>query len=148
MQGFSKIEVTTKVISKAVHSLEAKGANDFSFHGTDLACSLGSVLRGAIPILLNQDVRLPADLTDHSAAEPPIGARILTVARAYAGLSVGRGDYSLSPGEAIRELRADTAAGYDLNVLDAAGDDRQRRTRPGAGWGSDVKAADGLQEGG
>ena len=45
MQSFSKIEVTTKLISKAVHSLEVKGSNDFSFHGTDLACSLGSVLR-------------------------------------------------------------------------------------------------------
>ena len=119
MQSFSKIEVTTKLISKAVHSLEVKGSNDFSFHGTDLACSLGSVLRGAIPILLNQDVRLPADLADHSVAEPPIGARILTIARAYAGLNLGRGDYSLSPSEAIRELRADTAADYDHNVLDA-----------------------------
>ena len=56
LQGFSKIEVTTKVISKAVHSLEAKGnPQDFSFHGTDLVCSLGSVLRGAIPILLSQE---------------------------------------------------------------------------------------------
>ena len=52
MQGFSKIEVTTKVISKAVHNLEAKGnTEDFSFHGTDLVYSLGSVLRGAIPNL-------------------------------------------------------------------------------------------------
>jgi hypothetical protein len=120
MQSFSKIEVTTKIISKAVHSLEAKGnSNGFSFHGTDLACSLGSVLRGAIPILLNQDVRLPADLKDHTVAEPPIGARILTIARAYAGLSLSRGDYSLSPSEAIREVRADTASAYDLDVLDA-----------------------------
>ena len=120
MQSFSKIEVTTKVISKAVHSLEAKGnSNDFSFHGTDLACSLGQVLRGAIPILLNQDLRLPVDLKDHTVAEPPIGARILTIARAYAALSLSRGDYSLSSSEAIRELRADTASGYDLAFLDA-----------------------------
>ena len=120
MQSFSKIEVTTKIISKAVHSLEAKGNNnDFSFHGTDLACSLGHVLRGAIPILLNQDVQLPVDLKDHTAAEPPIGARILTIARAYAALSLSRGDYSLSSSKAIRELRADTASAYDLAVLDA-----------------------------
>ena len=78
MQGFSKIEVTTKVISKAVHSLESKGSSHaFSFHGTDLACSLGSVLRGAIPILLNQDDRLQADLKDPAAADLPIGAKIL-----------------------------------------------------------------------
>ena len=57
MQGFSKIEVTTKVISKAVHSLEAAGTStDFSFHGTDLAYSLGSVLRGAIPIFFRRSL--------------------------------------------------------------------------------------------
>ena len=50
MQGFSKIEVTTKVISKAVHTLEAqRDAHDFTFHGTDLVYSLGNVLAGRNP---------------------------------------------------------------------------------------------------
>ena len=82
MQGFSKIEITTKVISKAVHSLESKGnIHDFSFHGVDLVHSLGAVLHGAIPILLNQDTALPAELQDRSMSEAPIGAKILRVAR-------------------------------------------------------------------
>ncbi len=121
MQGFSKIEVTTRVISKAVHSLEAKGsaAADFSFHGTDLVYSLGSVLRGAIPILLNQDSGLPAHSKDQAAPEAPIGAKILNVARAYEVFTLSHADQDLTPGEAIRELRADRGAGYDLDVLDA-----------------------------
>ncbi len=119
MQGFSKIEVTTKVISKAVHTLEADTAsNDFSFHGTDLAYSLGSVLRGAIPILLNQDVRSPEDLKDANSAEPPIGARILALARAYEGLISCQADHSLTPSEAIRELRADAGSAVNLDILD------------------------------
>jgi hypothetical protein len=120
MQGFSKIEVTTKVISKAVHRLEARGDDkDFCFHGTDLVYSLGGVLRGAIPILLNQDASLPADLKDQSVAEAPIGAKILSVARAYEALLADDADQTLTPEQAIRELRADRAADYDFEVLEA-----------------------------
>jgi response regulator RpfG family c-di-GMP phosphodiesterase len=121
LQGFSKIEVTTKVISKAVHTLEAKGkpAVDFSFHGTDLVYSLGSVLRGAIPILLNQDSGLPADFKEQITPEAPIGAKILSAARAYEALIVSHADETMSPAEALRELRADRTACYDLEVLEA-----------------------------
>jgi response regulator RpfG family c-di-GMP phosphodiesterase len=120
LQGFSRIEITTKVISKAVHSLEAKGKNeDFSFHGTDLVCSLGLVLRGAIPILVSQDNGLPADAKDHSAAEVPMGARILSVARAYEVSHQSHSGTEPTPAEIVRELRADATAGYDLDVLDA-----------------------------
>ena len=120
LQGFSKIEVTTKVISKAVHCLETKGkTEDFSFHGTDLVYSLGAVLRGAIPILLTQDTGLPAEPKDRAAIEAPIGAKILIVARAYESLNSSSGDGAIEPAEIIRELRADAAAHYDLEVLDA-----------------------------
>jgi hypothetical protein len=120
LQGFSKIEVTTKVISKAVHSLESKGKNeDFSFHGTDLVCSLGSVLRGAIPILLSQDTAIPADAKDQPSAEAPIGAKILSVARAYEAAMQGHTGDEPSASEIVRELRADTTANYDPDVLDA-----------------------------
>ena len=56
LQGFTNVEITTRVLSRAVHSLEGKGnGSAFSFHGTDLVHSLGAVLHGAIPILANQD---------------------------------------------------------------------------------------------
>jgi hypothetical protein len=120
MQGFSKIEVTTKVISKAIHSLELKnGTADFSFQGTDLAYSLSGVLRGAIPILLNQETRLPANLKDQSAGETPIGARILAVARAYEETRFNQSEEPLSPEDVIRELRSHGDACLDSDVLDA-----------------------------
>jgi response regulator RpfG family c-di-GMP phosphodiesterase len=119
LQGFSKIEVTTKVISKAVHCLETKRQEDFSFHGTDLVYSLGAVLRGAIPILLTQDTGLPAEPKDRAGVEAPIGAKILIIARAYESLNSSSGDGTIEPAEIIRELRADAAAHYDLEVLDA-----------------------------
>jgi hypothetical protein len=120
LQGFSKIEVTTKVISKAVHSLEGQhDAHDFSFHGTDLVYSLGTVLRGAIPILLSQDAALPAELAVQMTTEPPIGATILSIARAYSALTLDQADGTVSPAEAIRELRADRTSAFDVEVLDA-----------------------------
>ena len=97
MQGFSKIEVTTKVISKAVHSLEAqRDANDFSFHGTDLVYSLGIVLRGAIPILLGQDEVLSAQLPVQMTTEPPIGASILSIVRSVFGDDYGSAGWRTS----------------------------------------------------
>jgi hypothetical protein len=118
MQGFSKIEITTRAISKAVHNLEGKNAtNDFSFHGTDLVQSLGAVLHGAIPILINQEPALLAAFEERATADVPVGARILRVARAYDVLTHGRSGESLSPTEAIGEMRADKAAAYDPEVL-------------------------------
>ncbi len=120
MQGFSKIEVTTKVINKAIHSLAIKnGDADFSFRGTDLACSLGGVLRGAIPILLNQEARLPGDLKQQPAAETPIGARILAVARAYEELQLNNSDEPLSPEEIVVRLRSAANSEFDPDVLNA-----------------------------
>jgi hypothetical protein len=119
MQGFSNIEITTKVISRAVHSLEGRNnAGAFSFHGTDLVQSLGGVLHGAIPILVNQDHVLLAELQQRSPTDVPIGAQILRVAQAYDALTIGRAGDNLTPQEAIQELRANKAAAYDLDVLD------------------------------
>ncbi len=119
MQGFSRIEITTKVINKAVHTLENKGnAGDFSFQGTDLLHSLGVVLRGAMPILINQEPSLLAALKERAPADVPIGARILRVARAFDVLTMGRPGEHVSPSEAIQELRSDKTAEYDVDVLE------------------------------
>lgn len=120
MQDIGRIEVTTKVISRAVDSLEGKPAN-YSFHGTDLVHSLGTVLRGAIPILLNQDQPWPAALPESSSqADVPIGAKIVRAVRAYCSLTLaGLDGQRLSSGEALSEMRRDRHAGYDSDVLDA-----------------------------
>ncbi|MBI3836559.1 MAG: hypothetical protein HY288_01320, partial [Planctomycetia bacterium] len=119
MQGFSKIEITTKVISRAVHSLEGKGnAGDFSFHGTDLVQSLGVVLHGAIPILINQDPALQVAFQERTMTDVPVGAQILRVARAFDVLTMGRAEGNLVPAEAVQELRADKTAAFDIDVLE------------------------------
>jgi response regulator RpfG family c-di-GMP phosphodiesterase len=119
MHGFSTIEITTKVISRAVHSLEAKGnTGAFSFHGTDLVHSLGAVLHGAIPILVNQDHVLLAELQQRTPTDVPIGAQILRVAQAFDSLTMGRAGDNVTPQEAIHELRANVTAAYDVDVLD------------------------------
>ena len=142
MQGFSKIEVTTKVINKAVHTLEGKGkSTDFSFHGTDLAYSLGAVLLGAIPILLNQDARLPADLKDHGAAEPPIGARILTVARAYEGLNLHPDDHAARCGRGDPRTAGGHGRGLRSRRARRAGTRGQRRMRARAGLNRGARRA-------
>jgi len=123
MHDLGQIEVTTKVISKAVDTLEARAsrAENYCFQGTDLVHSLGGVLRGAIPILLNQENHWPASaLNDHAAADVPIGARIIRAVRAYDDLTEpGVGHQEISPSEAIADMRRDQSAGFDQDVLSA-----------------------------
>ena len=123
MQDLGKIEVTTRVISKAMDNLEAKaGKNEhYSFHGTDLVHSLGTVLRSAIPILLSQDTLMPATMPDdQNAPEVPVGAKIIRAVRSFDEFTTtGVGGEVLNPEDAIREMRRDRAAGYDADVLSA-----------------------------
>jgi HD-GYP domain-containing protein (c-di-GMP phosphodiesterase class II) len=121
MQDIGRIEVTTKVISRAVDNLGAKGTQHYSFQGTDLVHSLGTVLRGAIPILMNQDQPWPSALPENAATPViPIGAHIVRAVRTYATLTgQGLDGHLLSSEEAIFEMRRDRDAAYDQNVLDA-----------------------------
>jgi len=123
MQDFGKIEITTKVISKAVDSLEAQQGGrreQYSFQGIDLVHSLGGVLRGAIPILLNQDSPLPVGLSDDQGRDIPIGAKIIRTVRDFDSLTaVGVGGHTLAYGEAMTDLRLDQSAPYDADVLNA-----------------------------
>jgi len=123
MQDLGQIEVTTKVISKAVDSLEARATRpeNYCFQGTDLVHSLGAVLRGAIPILLNQEQHFPASVVETDAVEDlPIGARIIRAVRAFDDLTEpGMGHHEISPPEAIADMRRDQTAGFDPEVLNA-----------------------------
>ncbi|HEX3656170.1 MAG TPA: HD domain-containing phosphohydrolase [Pirellulales bacterium] len=121
MHDIGRIEVTTKVITRAVDSLESRNSPNYSFQGTDLVHSLGTVLRGAIPILLNQDQPWPAALPEpQSQTEIPIGAKIVRAVRTYCSLTTAGVDgQRLTPREALAEMRRDRHAGYDSDVLEA-----------------------------
>lgn len=120
MQDLGNIEVTTKVINRAVGTIEGKAgrASEHRFQGTDLVHSLSTVLRGAMPILLKQDSSLRSVISESVAADVPLGARILRAARAFDALVAPGANEALSIPEAIRELRTDRAADHDPEVLD------------------------------
>ncbi len=84
------IEITTSVIRKAVGALEGEkdGSFEQTIQGMDLVLSLGSVLNGAVPLLLNQDQELEAaseTLGTNVSRVVPLGAKIIRAVRAYDG---------------------------------------------------------------
>jgi hypothetical protein len=111
------VEVTTKVIHRAVYEFNDKDQADpqHTFRGKDLVFSLVKVLSGATPLLLElqgticelqQEGRLGAE-----AAHGCLGARIIAAAREYDALVHGKsGEKGLSPEEALRWLAESAAA--------------------------------------
>ncbi|QDT52943.1 hypothetical protein Pan44_09570 [Caulifigura coniformis] len=74
------IEITARVIRKAVGAMEDDSmSKQRTFHGTELVQSLGTVLTGAFPLLLNTTEEAAA-AEGHSI---PFGARIIRTVRAY-----------------------------------------------------------------
>jgi hypothetical protein len=102
------IEITARVIRKAVGELQEANVQQRTFHGTELVRSLGSVLTGAFPLLLNQ--------SETATAEPdepqiPFGARIIRTVRAYALQESDPWDtQAIGPAQIIADLRSDADA--------------------------------------
>lgn len=130
------VEITTQVLSKAVDTVEANPAtaSTFTFLGTDLVHSLGSVLSGALPLLLNQDDAVRECLTveeDKAFGDIPVGAKIIRAVRAYDELVANSaGDPGITPRNAVQELRRDISGGFDADVLDAIERCVRRSTTP------------------
>ena len=118
------IEVTTKVIRRAVGAFEENMSENrnHTFQGMDLMLSLGSVLSGAVPLLLNQgqdvlgsDPGGPAE----AAFDTPVGAKIIRAVRAYfAMLPDGPGETPAATDRLFQRLREDQVAAHDPHVLD------------------------------
>lgn len=124
LHDIGNIEVTTKIIRRAVGTIEDEvtGTEGHTFQGTDLMLSLGSVLKGAVPLLLNQDESISASKTTGStkpSLEVPIGARIIRAVRAYCTFADSAGAARFAPVEIVKELRRNRAAAFDADVLDA-----------------------------
>lgn len=92
LQGIENIEVTAKVIRKAVDDLAQPGRRkqlEHTFHGSELVQSLGVVLTGALPLLGDRGEYLDLDEADagrQAAAEHGFGAQIIRTAREYVTL--------------------------------------------------------------
>lgn len=136
LYDLGNVEITTQVLSKAVGTLEADPAktSTFTFLGTDLVQSLGSVLSGALPLLLNQDDAVRECLTveeDNASGDIPVGAKIIRAVRAYDELVANSaGDPGTAPRTAVQELRRDISGGFDPDVLDAIERCVRRSTTP------------------
>lgn len=121
-----KIQVTTKLIDRAVNTLQAD-TNHFeqdTFQGSELIQSLSSTLSPDILPLLSPDSAqmYPYRDDEQAAAEAdiPTGAKIIRTVRDYDDLTHGiRGQSRLSDSDAIAELRGDTAAQHDYEILNA-----------------------------
>ena len=116
------IEITARVIRKAVGDLETQQEQEqHSFHGSELAHSLGAVLSGAFPLLMSQGEAEP--LGQHPVpAAIPLGAHIIRAVRTYDSyvheMKLGSNDDHAAD-DAIGELRRDVDADHPEHVIDA-----------------------------
>ena len=119
-----QIEITTKVIRRAVGEFGEETAENqkHKFQGLDLMLSLGSVLSGAVPLLLNQDrdaAEFGSAEASNAPADIPRGAQIIRAVRAYFALvSDGTSASELSTAEVFERLRGNEDASYDPEILD------------------------------
>jgi HD-GYP domain-containing protein (c-di-GMP phosphodiesterase class II) len=125
LHDLENIKITSQVIQKAVSDIETggDGTEEHTFHGCDLARSLGSVLTGALPLLLGQDDSLQSGLLDEETSQSaalPIGAEIIRTVRAYDALRQGGwGQLGQNPLAAIDELLTDDHSDFDPKVIQA-----------------------------
>ena len=121
------VEISARVIRRAVGSLESDSTviTPHTFRGRDLVLSLGSVLSGAIPLLLDKDEMLLAEDGDSapSQREMPLGAQIIRLVRDYYAMVSGElGGPKVLPQDALDELRATKSSGYEPQILEALDD--------------------------
>ena len=124
LHDIENIEITARVIRKAMGDLtdEQNGAGQNTFHGTELVHSLGPVLLGAFPLVLNQAEPEQQHSTpgDRPAENVPLGARIIHTVRAYDALKNGKwGLPGSSQADVIQDLRRDAEGNHHPTVLRA-----------------------------
>jgi HD-GYP domain-containing protein (c-di-GMP phosphodiesterase class II) len=134
LHDLGNVEITTQVISKAFDTLE-ESPTKHKFLGTELVHSLGSVLEGALPLLVNQDDAAHDYLTKEGGFKPgeaPLGARIIRAVRYYDDLTTGGGKPTDTVEHALKKLRTDACGDYDSYVIDALERVVRKTTRVGA----------------
>jgi response regulator RpfG family c-di-GMP phosphodiesterase len=125
LQELEHIEITAKVIGRAIGDLGCRALHSsdaHTFQGSDLVHSLGSVITGALPLLMTERSSFDLELgpaTERSALVP-FGARIIQTVRAFDSLMYGE-DFlpKMSSAEVVEELRADLEIEHHPAVLHA-----------------------------
>jgi HD-GYP domain-containing protein (c-di-GMP phosphodiesterase class II) len=117
LQDIDNIEVTAKVIRKAVGDLQSSsGADEHTFHGGDLVQSLGSVLASSLPLIVSRGDSMEFSLEDESPRlDQHIGAAIIHAARQFDALTCGKNP--LEPKAAITAMQKELDGHYHPGVL-------------------------------
>lgn len=122
LRDLGDVEVTTKLLGRALGVLEAKASErKFTFLGTELVRSLGTVLTDAAPLIISQEDTVQDCLAggdDGKSAGIPLGSRIIRAVRAYDALASDESSDS-SPSKIMRRLRHDAVTRHDPEVLNA-----------------------------
>ena len=120
LYDMENIEITARVIRRAVGDIETQ-QEQHSFHGSELASSLGVVLSGAFPLLTSQSEGHSLGQSS-GPATVPAGAHIIRAVRGYDSflhdVKWGSNDATAQQ-EAVSELRRDIDAEYPAYVVDA-----------------------------
>ncbi len=79
------------------------------------------MLHGAVPLLLNHNDNVHEILSpeDDTAAEIPLGARVIRAVRAYDALTSGAGGTPMTPQRAVEEIRKESTDQIGAEVLNA-----------------------------
>ncbi len=120
LYDLGEVEITTTLITRAVDSLEEDNPHARrTFTGGDLVHSLGEVLHGAVPLLVNQDEGVMHLLAEQRGShEIPFGVHVIRAARIFDHLSFdAAGRRLIAPAEVIKRMRMDASGAYAL-VLD------------------------------
>ena len=124
LHDMGNIEITTRLISRAVDSLGSSGHTNakHTFLGSDLVNSLGAVMQGAVPLVLSQNDDLREVITSEAGlgdTPMPAGAKIIRAVRAFDKLMEESDDgVAPAPASVIRRLRSDSLVAIDPEILD------------------------------
>ena len=125
LQDIENIEVTTRVIRKAIIDVEGEPLDSapHTFQGSELVESLGNVLRGAFPVLTQAQTGVApgsAGQNDEAASKAALAARILQTVRSYdARIHGDTARNKLTPQDAIADMRKDPVTGFEPIILEA-----------------------------
>lgn len=125
LQDIEQLEVTSRVITRAVGNLSAArrhGDAHATFHGAELLQSLGTVVKGALPLLMHRQGHWEGAIPDGDflVDRMPFGARIIQTTSQYDDLCCGRApNETFSPAQAIEALRQDSDANHHPAVIAA-----------------------------
>jgi len=124
LQDIENIEVTARVIRKAVGALSYESQKkqlEHTFSGSDLIRSLGSVLTGALPLLVDYGDCLQTSETKDGIpvpVEPALGTKIISTVRRYLTL-VSQEPCLAKPRQAINALKNDLNCDYHPAIIHA-----------------------------